>query len=215
MYLLHGLMKYPQLAHFVFHAPVDTDEAYLFGTSDVDEFQTLLFSVNNLTYGEHTLTVTNLGFDNGTAGYLDVNWIDWESTLPAGSTSQIIAASSPLFELLPGPTWWQYGFDPNAYGDAQNFTQSPAARFRMNFTGEAVAVYGYLDTNHGNYSCAVDGEDLKMYSGQYSTRVYQQLICYVDGLENHREHSVVMDNVPVGANMWFSVNYAEVWGNNL
>jgi hypothetical protein len=43
----------------------------------------------------------------------------------------------------------------------------------------------------------------------------QQLICYADELENGMEHSLIVDNIPVGSDARIGVNYAEVWGESL
>lgn len=196
---------------------MDTDSTYLDGEVPVggDELQTLIYNATNLTYGLHQLTVVNQGLSNGTAAFLNIDWIDWESQIPSGSSSEIITNRNKSFELLPGPNWWSYGNDSNGYDGILYYTQFPFAEFRLNFTGQAVALYGYLDTNHGNYTCAVDGVGSgTLLSGKSATKEYGQLICFTDGLD-HGPHVLTVHNAPVGLNTWFSVDYAEIWGNNL
>ena len=196
---------------------VDTDTTYLTGEVGLgkDQFQTLLYSATNLTYGLHQITLVNQGFANGTTGVFDVDWIDWETQVPAKASPKIITNNDKSFQFLPKGNWWTYGNDSSGYSGVLYYTQSPTAEFQMDFTGQSVALYGYLNTNHGNYSCGVDGVgSSKLYSGKTPTKEYQQLICYADGLD-HGQHTLTVHNVPVGLNTWFSIDYAEVWGDNL
>lgn len=198
---------------------MDTDTTYFNGEVPIggDQSQTVIYSATNLTYGLHHLTLVNQGFSNGTAAYLNIDWIDWESRIPAHSSPRIITNKDKSFEFLPGPNWWSYGND-SGYDGILYYTQSPIAVFRLNFTGEAIALYGYLDTNHGNYTCAVDGVGSEtLLSGKSASRAkeYGQLICFADGLD-HDRHVLTVHNVPVGVtDTWFSVDYAEIWGDNL
>lgn len=198
--------------------PVDTDSVTASGTSEDDQFQSLLFGAGNLTYGPHVMTITNNGFKNHTDGYLDIDFITWESSLPDKSVSHTFTSTDQAFEYLPGPNWWSWGTDNKSYDGTLYYTQSSQAAFRFNFTGQSVGLYGYLDSNHGNYSCTVDGVKRTGkgdYSGYHPSKVYQQLICYADGL-NEENHSLVVDNLPVSTNDgWFSIDYAEVWGDHV
>jgi hypothetical protein len=94
------------------------------------------------------------------------------------------------------------------------YTQSSSAAFRFNFTGQSIALYGYLDTNHGNFSCSIDGVSRGIYSGYYPSKAFQQLICFGDNLDDGY-HILHVTNLPLSTDdAWFSIDYAEVWGTN-
>jgi hypothetical protein len=194
---------------------VDTDSFEFNGNTPVgqDVFQTPLFSSGNLSNGPHEITITNQGANGGPA-YFDINFIIWEGGLPDNSKTKTFTNRDAQFEYLPGPDWWSWGNDNNSYDGILYYTQSSSAAFRFNFTGESIALYGYLDANHGNFSCSIDGVSRGVYSGSYSTRVYQQLICFGDSLDDG-DHILHVTNLPLSTNNgWFSIDYAQVWGTN-
>lgn len=194
---------------------MDTDTFQLNGNTPIgqDVFQTPLFSSGNLSSGPHEITITNQGSHGGLT-YFDIDFIIWEGSLPDNSISKTFTNRDTQFEYLPGLNWWSWGQDNNSYDGTLYFTQSSSAAFRFNFTGESIALYGYLDTNHGNFSCSIDGISRGDYSGYYPSKAYQQLVCFSDGLDDG-DHILHVTNLPLSANNgWFSIDYAEVWGTN-
>lgn len=136
--------------------------------------------------------------------------------MPDSSTSKSFANNVTGFQYLPGSTWWSYGFDNNSYDGTLYYTQSNVAEFKFAFNGHAIGLYGYLDANHGNYSCTVDGVNKQkaVYSGTYPSKAYHQLICFADGLHDGA-HEIAVKNIPLNTNVgWFSIDYAEVWGTH-
>ncbi|KAF8315836.1 hypothetical protein DL93DRAFT_811791 [Clavulina sp. PMI_390] len=201
-----------------FDVIVDTSSWSTNSTAAVgqDQFQTLVFGVGNLTNGPHEITITNRGFGNGTAGgSFDVDWIKWEGALPDNSKHQVIRNSNAAFKYLPGPTWWSYGQDNQSFDGQLYYTQSSSAEFQFNFVGSSIELYGYLDTNHGNFSCSIDGVSRGTYSGYYPKNVYQQLICFGDNLDGG-SHTISVQNLPLSANDgWFSIDYARLSGTTV
>ena len=194
---------------------MDTDTFELNGNAPAgqDVFQIPLFSSGNLSSGPHEITITNHG-PNGASDFFDIDFVTWESSLPDGSTSKTFTSRDKQFEYLPGPNWWSWGNDPKSYDGILYYTQSSSAAFRFNFTGQSIALYGYLDTNHGNFSCSIDGVGRGIYTGYYPSKEYQQLICFGDNLD-HGDHVLHVTNLPVSTDdAWFSIDYAEVWGTN-
>lgn len=182
-----------------------------------DAFQQLLGGEGNLTDGFHTITITNKGSTNGTGAiaYIDIDYMIWESSLPSNSDVQILTSRTPEFEYLPntGGIWLPYS-DPNGYDGVIYSTQSSEAEFRLNFTGQSVALYGYLDSNHGNFSCNIDGISQGLASGSYPNPLYQQLICFADSLDNNT-HVLTVKNIPTSTtNNWLSIDYAEIRGSH-
>jgi hypothetical protein len=201
-------------------SPVDTDPFEFNGNTPVgqDVFQVPLFSSGisgNLSSGPHEITITNAGGPNG--NYFDIDFIIWEGELPDDSKSKTFGNNGTEFEFLPhsNSTWWGSGLNKNSYDGTLYWTQSSSAAFRFNFTGQSVALYGYLDTNHGNFSCSIDGVSRGLYSGYYPTQMFHQLVCFGDNLDDG-DHILHVTNLPLSTDDgWFSVDYAEVRGTNL
>ena len=192
---------------------MDTYTSELSGFSaEQDMFQTLLFGSGNLSSGPHEITITNKGV--GDKHNFDVDFIVWEGALPENSKSKAFNNRDREFEFLPGPGWWSWGYDNNSYSGILYWTQSNSAAFRFNFTGQSIALYGYLDANHGNYTCSLDGVSRGVYTGYYAAKVYHQLICFGDNLDDG-DHVLHITNLPLSTNdAWFSIDYAEVKGTN-
>lgn len=158
--------------------------------------------------------MTNLGFSNGDPGYFDLDYIVWEGSLPDQSTEAVFQSRDAGFEYLPGPDWWSWGYSNVSYSPVLYYTQSTSAAFRFNFTGESVELFGYLDKNHGNFSCEVDGVSRGVYSGYYPSKLYQQVICFGDNLDDG-DHILEVKNIPIDTNDgWFSIDYARVRGSD-
>lgn len=192
---------------------MDTDSFEFSGLSaEQDVFQTLLFGSGNLTNGPHQMTITNKGV--GDKHNFDVDYMVWEGALPENSKSKTFNNRDRQFEYLPGPRWWTWGYENNSYSGILYYTQSNSAAFRFNFTGQSIALYGYLDANHGNFTCSVGGVSRGVYSGFYPYKAFHQLICFGDNLDDG-DHVLHITNLPLSTNDgWFSVDYAEVKGTN-
>jgi hypothetical protein len=184
-------------------------------TAGQDVFQTPLFSSGNLSSGPHEITITNrVANGNGASDFFDIDFATWEGSLPDGSTSKTFTSRDTQFEHLPGPNWWSWGDDSKSYDGILDYAQSSSAAFRTSgSTSPAnIALYGYLDINHGNFSCSIDGVSRGIFTGYYPSKAYQQLICFGDNLDEGY-HILHVTNLPVSTDdAWF--DYAEVWGTN-
>lgn len=196
---------------------MDTNPFEFNGNTPVgqDEFQVPLFSSGisgNLSSGPHEITITNDG-PNGT--YLDIDFIIWEGELPDDSKSKSFGNNGTRFEFLPDNSRWGSGPDPHSYDGTLYWTEFSSGAFRFNFTGQSVALYAYLDADHGNFSCSIDGVSRGFYSGYYYKRLFQQLMCFGDNLDDG-DHVLSVTNHPLSTDIgWFSVDYVEVWGTDL
>ncbi|KAF8315839.1 hypothetical protein DL93DRAFT_2194440 [Clavulina sp. PMI_390] len=183
--------------------------------SGQDEFQQLLWGSGDLASGPHQLTLTNMGFSDGTAGYLDIDYIVWEGHLPDGSSVKRFTTDNPAFEYLPSFSSWAWAPDKNGYSSSQYYTDSTSGEFKFKFTGASVSLAGFLEKNHGNFSCAVDGISYGVASGYYNHMVYQQTLCFIDGLANG-EHTLTVKNIPISSyEPWLAIDFVEVGGTHV
>lgn len=187
------------------------------GQTDIgnDAFQQLTFGIANLTSGLHEITITNKGFSNGTSAYFDVDYVVWESSLPDQWNAQIFTTlANGTFEYLPTNASWGSGADPKSYSKWSYWTEVNDAKLRLNFTGQSIALYGSVDTNHGNFTCSIDGISRGSVSGTYPSQIEQQLLCFGDNLNNHK-HVLVVENQPVSTGkVWLDIDYACVYGSH-
>ncbi|KAF8315838.1 hypothetical protein DL93DRAFT_2166436 [Clavulina sp. PMI_390] len=195
---------------------VDLDGASTSGSGQPDggqdAFQQLLFGSGDLASGPHQLAITNKGFSNSTSGYFDIDYILWEGSLPDGSSVKRFTTDNPAFEYLPSFSSWAWAPDKNGYSSSQYYTQSLNGEFKFRFTGASVSLAGFLESNHGNFSCAVDNVSYGVASGYYSHMVYQQTLCFVDGLANG-EHTLTVKNIPISSyEPWLAIDFVEVGG---
>ncbi|KAF8315823.1 hypothetical protein DL93DRAFT_2096495 [Clavulina sp. PMI_390] len=218
----------------------DQPEQPYFGQG-ANSFQQLLYSSYGLDDGPHTLSIYNTGpgTDNDTSlVWFDIDWITYETSLPApASTSTFgdalntttFSSTDTHIAYQPSADVWLASTYINSAGDTitTRTTQTTSASANLNFTvpsgaGKgAVAIYGDMDTTHGNYQVSlaqispqsITLVDNKGYPGLYGfDTVHEQMLFYQDGLTPNATYSLTVVNSPSGTSTdAFGLEYIRTW----
>ena len=184
------------------------------GTTATDDCNgppnTPLFEQTNLESSGHEITLTNIGRpSNASSGNLDLDFIIWEREIPdlAAPQGVTIGSRNPAFGYSPRGSW-SHTPDANTLSGSLAVTQTQAASTSIAFTGSSVALYGSLSSTSGRYSCTVDGVST-YYTPVYGQGAAQQVLCFVDSLDEDSKHMLAVTNIGPGS---LSIDHAQFWG---
>lgn len=191
---------------------MDVNTVNLNGFASPDVEQQILYNATNLAQGQHDLQIVNAGNPDGTNGFLDIDFLIWETEVLNGTTTQLIDNTDPRFTYAPSPAAWGNLEDASTSFNASLTSTIGLAQARFDFVGEIVALFGTLGPSHGNYTCAIDDGVATMYSGTYPSIVTEQMLCFAGSLAPGN-HSIIVGNVPTSSvTAALTVDYAQVWG---
>ncbi|WRT70257.1 uncharacterized protein IL334_007252 [Kwoniella shivajii] len=181
--------------HGIFGVQVDNSSIrYLSGHSDVAEYQTELFSLNNLTtHQEHLITVTNYSNDNSTKWWLDIDHLIVTQPVMDNEYTSIIDDSSPFVSYDVGWNTTDPG-DSQYYNGTQHISTIPSSVMTLNFSGSSIQLFGSMDTDHGNYSISLDGVIGNMYRATNWQRLTGVSLFFAAGLEEG-PHTIQLTNL--------------------
>ncbi|KDR75159.1 hypothetical protein GALMADRAFT_249097 [Galerina marginata CBS 339.88] len=123
----------------------------------------LLGSASGLSYGSHTVVLTNTG---GTP--IDIDRIDFEAQVGqpgAVGVQKTFDDNDPAITYGPSSSAWQTSSNSGFVDGTLHFSQTPGASASMTFQGDAVAVYGTMSPDHANIQVALDGNSQTMPGG--------------------------------------------------
>ncbi|KAG9101642.1 hypothetical protein FRC06_002765 [Ceratobasidium sp. 370] len=197
---------------------VDIDGASLgqfSGTSTTIQNMQLLAKATGLSWGEHTVTITN---SDPLGKFLDIDLIKW-TTGKAGLTSitnstQIDDADSTgLVSYSPAASWTNT--DPTLtvgsyHQDTVHATSTLGSSVAVRFTGNAVYVFGSTDSSSGNFDAQVDQQPATSLVGTTFTFRQPALLYYTDGLGDG-EHTLTLTNQEAGSMLRFDYLVASTW----
>ncbi|KAG8741464.1 hypothetical protein FRC10_002832 [Ceratobasidium sp. 414] len=197
---------------------VDIDGASLgqfSGTSTTTQNTQLLAKATGLTWGEHTVTITN---SDPLGKFLDLDLIKW-TTGKAGLTSitnstQIDDADSTgVVSYSPAGSWADT--DPTLtvgsyHQDTVHATSTLGSSVAVRFTGNAVYVFGSTDSSSGKFDAQVDQQPTTSLTGTTSTFRQPALLYYTDGLGDG-EHTLTLTNQEDGSMLRFDYLVASAW----
>ncbi|KAF8605875.1 hypothetical protein BDV93DRAFT_31091 [Ceratobasidium sp. AG-I] len=162
-------------SHGLFDVEVDgASLGQLDGESEEIENTQLLASAKGLTWGEHTITITN---SDPRGKFLDLDQIKW-TTGKAGlqsitNTTEIDDAdSSGVVSYSPSGSWSTV--DPiTTEGDYHkstvHTTSTLGSAVAVRFTGDAVYVFGSTDSSSGQFDAQIDQNPATSLVGTSST----------------------------------------------
>lgn len=174
--------------------------------------QVVLFGQRNLKSGGHGIALTSLGcMSNSSSGGLSLDVVMWERKIPDEASPQgvIMDSNDPTFDYSPSDSWDQI-VDANL-NKSLTVAQTQGASMSIGFVGSSVALYGSLSSTSGLYECVVDGVSTQ-HTPVYRQDAIQQVLCFADGLDDHRNHVLAVTNVGSGS---LSIDHAQFWGTNV
>ena len=198
---------------------VDIDGASLGqfdGSSTQVESMVLLASAERLTWGEHTVTITN---SDPRGRFLDLDQIRWTTGKPGLSSitnSTEIDDADGSVSYTPAENWSDD--DPTEQTGAyhQNtvhFTSTVGSAVSVRFNGNAVYVFGSTDSFSGAYDAQIDGNTAVALEGTTTTFRQPALLYYVDGLDSG-DHTLTLTNRQQGSFLRFDYAVASTWAES-
>ncbi|KAF8315861.1 hypothetical protein DL93DRAFT_813506 [Clavulina sp. PMI_390] len=190
--------------------------------SDNSVFGQALYGASNLPYGLHTLSIANAGSSPSTImsgsndTSIDIDWLVWETEYdgPGGpvnaQVSQVTFDNNHPRFLYTGSWSSQTNADGPSNGTDQ-YTTSSDASLQFTFDGDAIALYGSVGVDHGDFVANVDGMQSKTLSGHWNESGYMQMLYYVENL-GAGTHNLNVDNKPTSSSEdGFNVDYVTTW----
>jgi len=171
------------------------------------EFQQMLGGITSLPMGLHDVVLTNTG------SQLDLDYMVFETAGSEESTT----STTTFDDSDPHITYssqWAFGTHPGFYNNSIHYTQNSDASLGFSFTGEAVAIYGTVAPNMGNYSVYLDGVEHIFNAGSDgSSRVlHEKTLLYYANNIGAQTHDIVITANPssLGEPAWFELDAVSV-----
>ncbi|EUC59095.1 transmembrane protein, putative [Rhizoctonia solani AG-3 Rhs1AP] len=185
------------------------------GSSKSIENMALLAKAEGLTWGEHIVTITNSGTDEA---FLDLDQIKWTTGKPGltaiTNTTQIDdAGDSTLVSYTPTGSWSTAdptGQTGSYHQNTIHATSTQGSTVSIQFSGNAIYVYGSTDSSSGTYSVKIDRQSATSLQGSTSTFRQPALLFYADGLDS-RDHKLTLTNQEQGSILRFDYAVASTW----
>ncbi|KAF6749680.1 hypothetical protein DFP72DRAFT_852259 [Ephemerocybe angulata] len=163
---------------------------------------TLLYGAENLTYGNHQLTLKNLGAKGAEGNALLLDFIQYTfQAAPAGATIRNVTfeEDNPAFSFTGE---WGHNTSPAFSGGGTTYTHGDGATATFKFTGSAVYVLGDIKNDHRVYGIKLDGSAEQFYNGTsgcggaFGLTCEQQvpILKYFASNLDQSEHTVVITN---------------------
>ncbi|KAF6750364.1 hypothetical protein DFP72DRAFT_910902 [Ephemerocybe angulata] len=163
---------------------------------------TLLYGAENLTYGNHQLSLKNLGAKGAEGNAFLLDFIQYTfQAAPAGATIRNVTfeEDNPAFSFTGE---WGHNTSPAFSGGGTTYTHGDGATATFKFTGSAVYVLGDIKNDHRVYGIKLDGSAEQFYNGTsgcggaFGLTCEQQvpILKYFASNLDQSEHTVVITN---------------------
>ncbi|CAA7261734.1 unnamed protein product [Cyclocybe aegerita] len=159
--------------------------------SNEASFRQLLGAASGLPYGTHTAVITN---SNGAP--IDIDWVDFETQV-GRSGDDIVRESlddtDPSLVYSPSSSW-ELKSGSEFANNTLHFSRDPNASVSVNFSGDAIAVYGTVSPDHANIRMALDGDVQTVVggSGGVISAVRPQILLYYHADLGPGQHTLTM-----------------------
>ncbi|KIL63932.1 hypothetical protein M378DRAFT_163893 [Amanita muscaria Koide BX008] len=143
-------------------------------------YQALLFQSQGIKQGAHTFTITNLDDTQ----FLDIDFMTWNLTW--GDPTAPLSISS-IDDADPGWEWsgTDWSTSPSLvgrwYGATGHMTTNFGATAKMTFNGDAISLFGPVNTTGAQYSIAIDGGAPTTYDSS-RTQSFQTMLFHGNNL---------------------------------
>lgn len=180
-------------------------------SSQQDEFKQLLGSASGLANGPHTVVLTNTG-----TSPIDIDFIDIQSQVGTpGSqvTNTTIDDNDPQMSYQP-PNAWRLNSNNEFIDGTLHFTNVSSATASVSFSGDAVAIYGTVSSDHANIRVSLDGQTT-IYNGGSggiaSTLHPQTLLFFANNLSSERHTLVVSPDQEQNTGLFVDIDAVQVF----
>lgn len=203
-------------SHGTFDVQVDGESLGKFdGTSTTIRNMQLLAQAKDLSWGEHTVTITN---SDPLGNFLDIDMIRWTTGKPGLSSitnSTLIddADTSGVVSYSPSGSWANIDAtlaQGSYHGDTVHATSTLGSSVAVRFKGNAVYVFGSTDSSSGKFDAQVDQKAAASLVGATTTFRQPALLYYADGFGDG-EHTLTLTNQEEGTTLRFDYLVASDW----
>nr|GAT58561.1 predicted protein [Mycena chlorophos] len=151
------------------------------------EVQQLLGSATGLANGPHTAVLTSTGVG------MDIDWAKLITSVGTpGSTLTAKAVDDTAFTYAGN---WATATGSQYANGTIHYTQSQGSAASLEFSGNAIAVYGTVSPNHANIQLSIDGQStiINTQPSFISAMHPQTLLYYADNLDSS-QHMLIVTN---------------------
>ncbi|KAL1725974.1 hypothetical protein EV714DRAFT_255344 [Schizophyllum commune] len=193
--------------HGVYVVELDGEGTTFSGHDQAGQFQVPLFAQDSLDNTLHTVKVTNRE-----SLYLDIDYITWTASLEGDYSPSLTTTQDddPMFSYTPSDAWSTAPGDIPSLdkfsGGTAHGTRSADASVSLEFTGQAVQLFGGTGSARGPYEVQLDGGDPQTFNATKRDVTPQTLLFYADGLANDK-HTLTLTNKPVSDGQGLVIDY--------
>ncbi|EJU02106.1 hypothetical protein DACRYDRAFT_107051 [Dacryopinax primogenitus] len=176
--------------------------------ANLSDFKVLLFGQTGLSMGAHNVILTNIPI-NTTCNWVDVDFIQFETQIgDAGAQAQTstIDDSSGQFNYSSGWSTSISTGQTSYYDGTVHEAINAQASVVITFEGQAISLFGGVDTSYGTFEAVMDSEPQISLDAQ-SYGFYPQTLLYHANSLGEGVHRLTLSN---GASS-FDVDYATIW----
>ncbi|KAL1720428.1 hypothetical protein EV715DRAFT_197033 [Schizophyllum commune] len=191
----------------VYVVELDGEGTTFSGHDQAGQFQVPLFAQDSLDNTLHTVKVTNRE-----SLYLDIDYITWTASLEGDYSPSLTTTQDddPMFSYTPSDAWSTAPGDIPSLdkfsGGTAHGTRSADASVSLEFTGQAVQLFGGTGSARGPYEVQLDGGDPQTFNATKRDVTPQTLLFYADGLANDK-HTLTLTNKPVTDGQGLVIDY--------
>ncbi|KAJ3514114.1 hypothetical protein NLJ89_g2558 [Agrocybe chaxingu] len=159
--------------------------------SNEASFRQILGAASGLPYGTHTAVITN---SNGAP--IDIDWVDFETQAGRSGDDTVresLDDTDPSLVYSPSSSWVLNSGSEFA-NNTLHFSKDPNASVSMNFSGDAIAVYGTMSPDHANIRMALNGDVQTVVGGSRGviSAVRPQILLYYRADLGPGQHTLTM-----------------------
>ncbi|KAI0958907.1 hypothetical protein AcV7_004591 [Taiwanofungus camphoratus] len=171
----------------------------------------LLGGLTGFSMGEHTVVLANAG-----NGSVDLDSLVFETHMGgAGAHLTNLTLDDTNTKIMYGPAAsdWVSANSSGFYNNTLHYTETPGAQASLGFSGAAVAVYGTVSPEHGNYTVTLDGQVSRLISGGNARTLHSQY--FAENL-GPQEHFLVLTGMDAGkyTDLDYVTVYSELNGSD-
>jgi len=153
------------------------------------ETNQLLGSASGLANGPHTAVLTSTGVG------MDIDWVNLSMDIGAvGSTTTSTVFDDTSSAITYAGSWTTTN-NPIHLDSTLHYSQSAGAAASLSFSGNAVAVYGTVSSDHANVQISIDGQTtlVNVPSSTVAELHPKTLLYYANDLDSS-QHVLIMTN---------------------
>ncbi|TFK44346.1 hypothetical protein BDQ12DRAFT_672823 [Crucibulum laeve] len=162
--------------------------------------QQTLCSATGLPYGPHTAVLQNTD-----GSPMDIDRIDLQTQVGSAGSKMSVTTyddSDPRVSYLPSASDWSTNAGAQFMGGTLHYTQIPGASASLQFSGDAIAVYGTVSPDHLNIRVTVDGQSTTSTSGSggFASGLHTQVLIYFGTDLGPGQHTLTIAGDPQPGN---------------